>query len=378
MAKDFMAAFLKERAVTESVSNLDTARIIYLPARSLKSNAANFYDVSQIDDLVESIREFGVLSPIGISADRVVFSGHRRLAADLFLLDETGDERYERVPCIERKFVDPLEEKLALLDSNSTARILTPYELMEQAKQYDELLIEAKKQGRAYSGRRRDLIAKKMSLSPAKLGRLSAIDRKLSQKWKEHFRDGRISESVAYEISKLPPVAQSVFLSDITCDVEDIMLMEVREFAEEWHESTTKQTVSAPEPKSEPPKSVSKVETQPTEYVSTAPYENDSDPEIEHEKALDEWRQMAEKSEHGETSVSNRMKNRVSELRESLGLSPSEMAEKLGWFQSEYSGVETSYSPVSWRLYEIAVCFNVSIDWLVGLSDVKQLKGRNV
>ncbi|MCD8355975.1 MAG: helix-turn-helix domain-containing protein [Clostridia bacterium] len=397
--KDFMATFLKERE-EQAVSKLDTAQIVFRSARSLKSNAENFYDVSQIDDLVESIREFGVLSPLGISADGVVFSGHRRLAADLRLLEETGDAKYENVPCIEREFADPLDEKLALIDSNSTARILTPYELMEQAKQYDALLVEAKKQGRIYSGRRRDLIAKKMNVSPAKLGRLSAIDKNLHTGWKEIFRDGRISESVAYEISKLEIAAQEEFLryTEQYENIDYIMLCEVEAFAEECQQSlqeiAPEQTEPAtPEPESPvndqqetpdqgynmyaPDGKPAIVGLPPRELESNEPVQHDteSNQESEHEKTLDQWRKMAEEQEmNEEESTSDHMENRVMDLRNSLGLSKAEMAEKLGWFQAAYSAVETSDSPASWRLYEIAVCFKVSMDWLVGLSDTKQPK----
>ena len=389
---------MKERKAQENVSNLDTEQIIWRPARSLKSNAANFYDVSQIDDLVESIREFGIMSPLGISVDGVVFSGHRRLAADLYLLEETGDAKYENVPCIKRKFADPLEEKLALIDSNSTARILTPYELMEQAKQYDALLVEAKRQGRTYSGRRRDLVAKKMNLSPAKLGRLSAIDKNLNDDWMEIFRDGRISESVAYEISKLEADGQEEFfryscvLSD---DFDNLMLCEVQDFSEEWEESLreateeTKSTAPNPEQK---PASDSQLESMPESDSPAVDQQTQTLEEQEHEETLDKWRKMVEeadepdgdferlgnsiedeegsKSEYDEKiSPCACVGQRFKQLREERGFTRKQMADFLGWYPGTYSATENGDTCSLDRLCEAAKTLGISLDWLVGFSD---------
>lgn len=410
--KDYMSVFFKEREDAENVSNLDTAQIIWRPARSLKSNAANFYDVSQIDDLVESIREFGIMSPLGISVDGVVFSGHRRLAADLYLLEETGDAKYENVPCIERQFTDPLEEKLALLDSNSTARILTPYELMEQAKQYDALLVEAKRQGRTYSGRRRDLVAKKMNLSPAKLGRLSAIDKKLNAEWMKIFRDGRISESVAYEISKLEADGQEEFfryacvLSD---DIDNLMLCEVQDFAEKWEESlreVTEKTESAALNSEQKHASDFQPESIPESESPAVDQKTQTLEEQKHEETLDKWRKMAEEQEAaeaqesaqeqepeqnpvscgkaldqldgmlaavpnvgGESSPYAYICQRFKLLREEMDFTRKQMADFLGWFQGTYSAVENGDACSLDRLCDAAKKLGVSVDWLVGFSD---------
>lgn len=410
--KDYMSVFFKEREDSENVSNLDTDQIIWRPARSLKSNAANFYDVSQIDDLVESIREFGIMSPLGISVDGVVFSGHRRLAADLRLLDETGDVKFENVPCIERKFADPLEEKLALIDSNSTARILTPYELMEQAKQYDELLIEAKRKGRTYSGRRRDLIAKKMNLSPAKLGRLSAIDKNLNADWMQTFRDGRISESVAYEISKLEADGQEEFLRyacALSDSVDDIMLCEVQDFAEEWERSlreVTEKTESAAPNAEQKPASASQLESMPESDSTEADQQVQTPEEQEHEETLDKWRKMAEQQEAAEAPAPARetepeqtssscgkaldqldgliaavpntgresspyayIGQRFTLLREERNFTRKQMADFLDWYPGTYSAVENGDACSLDRLCEAAKKLGVSLDWLVGFSD---------
>ena len=216
--KDFMAAFLREREQSEAVSKLDTVNVTPLATNMIGESSDNFYHVDDIDDLVESIREHGLLHPIVTNNGTTVISGHRRLAAYRRLLAETGDEKYKMIPCIVLHPADPIESEMMMIEANSTARVLTPYELMEQAKRYDALLVKAKEHGYECEGRRRDIVAKMMKVSPAKVGRYAAIDKHLDESWKSLFQQGEISESVAYEISKMDMDTQEsmldIFLDD--------------------------------------------------------------------------------------------------------------------------------------------------------------------
>lgn len=397
--KDFMATFLKERE--KPVSNLDTVNVTPLAINMIGENSDNFYNVDDIDDLVESIREHGLLHPIVTNNGTTVISGHRRLAAYHRLLDETGDEKYKMIPCIVLHPADPIESEMMMIEANSTARVLTPYELMEQAKRYDALLVKAKDHGYEYEGRRRDIVAKMMKVSPSKVGRYAAIDKNLDENWKFLFEQNEISESVAYEISKMEYLAQDAFLDkslDAEGHVKGITLANVQEFEREmnaieeaiYSEEDDLEPKVEPDPELEPQEMSTQGHTlyapdgkpaivglPPRKSEPEKPVQHDivpdPDPETEHEETLDKWRKTVEDQEtQEEESISDRMGNRVMALRESLGLSKAEMAEKLGWFQSAYSAVESSGSPASWRLYEIAVCFDVSMDWLVGLSDTKK------
>ena len=148
--KDFMAAFLREREQSEAVSKLDTVNVTPLAINMIGENSDNFYNVDDIDDLVESIREHGLLHPIVTNNGTTVISGHRRLAAYRRLWAETGNEEYKMIPCIVLHPADPIESEMMMIEANSTARVLTPYELMEQAKRYDALLIKAKDHGYEY------------------------------------------------------------------------------------------------------------------------------------------------------------------------------------------------------------------------------------
>lgn len=388
--KDFMAAFLREREQSEAVSKLDTVNVTPLAINMIGENSDNFYNVDDIDDLVESIREHGLLHPIVTNNGTTVISGHRRLAAYRRLLAETGDEKYKMIPCIVLHPADPIESEMMMIEANSTARVLTPYELMEQAKRYDALLVKAKDHGYEYEGRRRDIVAKMMKVGPAKVGRYAAIDKHLNDNWKFLFQQGEISESVAYEISKMDIDAQESVL-DVFLDDDghvNVTLAEVQRFAADMQKVKEEPD---PEPELEP-----------------EPQEPSYDPEAQHEEVLDKWRKRAEAQEAaktpaptqaqeknpGQTSVScgkaldqldgmlaavpntggesspyAYIGQRFKLLREERDFTRKQMADYLGWFQGTYSAVENGDACSLDRLCDAAKKLGVSLDWLVGFSD---------
>lgn len=339
--KDFMAAFLREREQSEAVSKLDTVNVTPLAINMIGENADNFYNVDDIDDLVESIREHGLLHPIVTNNGTTVISGHRRLAAYRRLLVETGDEKYKMIPCIVLHPADPIEAQMMMIEANSTARILTPYELMEQAKQYDALLVEAKEHGYEYEGRRRDIVAKMMKLSPAKVGRYAAIDKNLDESWKFLFQQGEVSESVAYEISKMDVDAQDAFLDkslDAEGHVKGITLADVQEFEREmnaieeaiYSEEDDLEPKVEPDPELEPQEMSTQGHTlyapdgkpaivglPPRKQEPEKPVQHDvvpdPDPETEHEKTLDKWHKMAEDQEAAEIPAHTQAQEKKSE-----------------------------------------------------------------
>lgn len=385
--KDFMAAFLREREQSEAVSKLDTVNVTPLAINMIGENSDNFYNVDDIDDLVESIREHGLLHPIVTNNGTTVISGHRRLAAYRRLWAETGNEEYKMIPCIVLHPADPIESEMMMIEANSTARVLTPYELMEQAKRYDALLVKAKDHGYEYEGRRRDIVAKMMKVGPAKVGRYAAIDKHLNENWKFLFQQGEISESVAYEISKMDVDAQESVL-DVFLDDDghiNVTLADVQHIVEYLQKEKEKPD---PEPELEP-----------------EPKEPSHDPEAQHEEVLDKWRKMAEDQEAAETPAPTQAQEKRPEqtpiscekglgelsacvpniggesspydyigqrfklLREERNFTRREMADYLGWFNGTYSAVENGDACSLDRLCDAAKKLGVSLDWLVGFSD---------
>lgn len=209
MAKKFnLAALVPEM---EAVSNSDTPRITMIPITDLEPNCNNFYDTSNIDDLVDSIDMNGLLEPLCVfrrtqfSRPYLIFSGHRRFKALLRLRSRDGGTRWDEVPCI--VYPDPHDanrEMVMLIHANSTGRILSSWEKAEQALRLKKALIAMRESGAELPGKIRDLVAEEMQMSSSKLARLDAIQKNLTQrKLKNAWKRGEIGESVAYELSKL-------------------------------------------------------------------------------------------------------------------------------------------------------------------------------
>ena len=214
MAKKFnLAALVPEM---EEVSNSDTPRITMIPITELRPNGGNFYDTSNIDDLVDSIELNGLLEPLCVfrraqgTGQYVIFSGHRRFKALRLLYEKSGFEKWTEVPCI--VYPDPHDanrETVMLIHANSTGRILSNWEKAQQARRLKEALVAMREGGAELPGRIRDLVAEEMQMSASKLARLEAIGNNLTEvRFAKAWREGRLNESVAYELSKLPKARQ--------------------------------------------------------------------------------------------------------------------------------------------------------------------------
>lgn len=214
MAKKFnLAALVPEM---EAVSNADTPRITMIPITELRPNGGNFYDTSNFEDLADSIELNGLLEPLCVfrrgqgTGSYVIFSGHRRFKALRLLYEKSGFEKWTEVPCI--VFPDPHDanrETVMLIHANSTGRVLSNWEKAQQARRLKEALVAMREGGAELPGRIRDLVAEEMQMSASKLARLEAIGNNLTEvRFAKAWREGRLNESVAYELSKLPKERQ--------------------------------------------------------------------------------------------------------------------------------------------------------------------------
>ena len=180
-----------------AVSELDTRTI---PAPLISANAANFYEMSDLEELATSIELTGLLHPIivrpdGDGAYRII-DGERRFRAMTEVLGRT------EVPAIVRVPVNDVIEELMLIEANRTQRKMTAADLSKQAERYTELLAQLRDAGVEIPGRLRDRVAEAMQVSSTKLARLHAIRQNLEPGLLAMFDDGDLSESVAYELSR--------------------------------------------------------------------------------------------------------------------------------------------------------------------------------
>lgn len=186
-------------------------KVIPISVHSLVPSKDNFYSVEQIEELKTSIDMFGikqnlVVRPLEEEGKYKLIAGHRRRLAALKLFEE-GKNEYEFVPCTIEPTDDEILEKLLLITTNATVRQLTDWERIEQAKQMRELLQEYKKNSKL-PGRVRDLIAEALGTSPTQIGRMDAIDRNLTNEFKQELQTGGINISTAYELSGLSEESQ--------------------------------------------------------------------------------------------------------------------------------------------------------------------------
>ncbi len=87
-------------------------KIVLIDTESLLFNPENFYSLSNIDTLMESIKVNGLIEPIIISEDLVVISGHRRLKACIEL-------NLKEIACRFGKFQNNLYSSIALIEANA-------------------------------------------------------------------------------------------------------------------------------------------------------------------------------------------------------------------------------------------------------------------
>lgn len=192
--------------------------VVMLDVEDLMPSKDNFYTTEGINELADAIELSGgieqnlVVKPEAHGKYEVI-AGHRRRLAALKLIGE-GKEEYKKVPCRIKHESDTIKDKLSLILTNSTARELTDWEKVKQAKELKELLTEYKKalmeenkekpkEERVRMGRIREIVAQMLNTSTTQIGRMEAIDNNLSPDFKQELEKGNIGISTAHELSRL-------------------------------------------------------------------------------------------------------------------------------------------------------------------------------
>ena len=198
--------------------------VVMLDVEDLMPSKDNFYSTENIDDLAVSIELVGrieqnlVVKPEAHGKYEVI-AGHRRRLAALKLVAE-GKEEFRKVPCLIKKESDEIRDRLSLIFTNATARQLTDWEKVQQAKELKEVLEEYKKalqeenkgkpkEERERMGRIRDIVAQMLNTSTTQIGRMEAIDNNLSPEFKQELEKGNIGISTAHELSRLDEEGQA-------------------------------------------------------------------------------------------------------------------------------------------------------------------------
>ena len=214
MAKFNMMDLLNNNSkgdVKENIENTHRFKTSQININDLIPSANNFYSTDEegLTDLKDSIELLGLQQNLVIkkieNGKYEIIAGHRRYLAMKKLYEE-GNINFEYIPCkVEEE--DHLKNELRLLMTNSTARELTDWEKIHQAKKLKELLIEYKKREKL-PGRVRDIVANVLNTSTSQIARMESISNNLVKEFQEAMKEEDVKISVAYEISKLPEEKQ--------------------------------------------------------------------------------------------------------------------------------------------------------------------------
>jgi len=192
----------------ESATDIEISRI-----HSFANHPFKVLDDDKMDDLVKSIKQNGVLTPVLVRPDKnnsyEMISGHRRMHAAI----KAG---LETIPAIVRDMDDDTAIIL-MVDSNCQREHILP---SEKAKAYEMKLAAIKRQGQ-----RRDLtsgqVVQKLSVQEVADGSgegYKTVQRfirlnKLTPELMKMVDDGKLKTTPAVELSYLTPEEQEDFLS---------------------------------------------------------------------------------------------------------------------------------------------------------------------
>jgi ParB family chromosome partitioning protein len=196
-----------------------------IPIDKMIPNPVNdeIYEAGEIDELAQSILLAGkvlqnaVVTPADENGNHVIIAGHRRRLACQKLVED-GHSEFGEIPCVVLGEQDNLMQELFLIQTNSTARVLTDAEKVRQAERATAILTELKDR-KQISGRVRDIAAKMLGTTTGQLARYSAISKGLTNETlQEAFEDGRIGVSAAYEASRMDEKGQAALADKVEAD----------------------------------------------------------------------------------------------------------------------------------------------------------------
>lgn len=198
------------------VSKLDTGDVRQIPLVDIDANDKNFFEVDDVQDLMESIEVHGVLQPLVVvqhGQGYRLLAGHRRMKA-LQQLHEADkmDKRWEAAPCVVLPPMSDAMEQMVLIQTNTTARQLSYVEKMEASVRLKKILVKLKDEGVKLPGRLRDIQAEQLEISRTELARMEVIQKNLIPPLMDMLKANKINAAAAYELARLDAEDQTLLL----------------------------------------------------------------------------------------------------------------------------------------------------------------------
>ena len=179
-------------------------QVVMIPSRNIIPNPDNdeIYTIGNMESLKDDIQQHGLRQPLEVipvkdDPDRyMLISGHRRWAA-CGILSACGDSRFDALPCLIRESHGKLDDRIALITANATARDLTDGERLAQYEALKDALTKKKAAGQL-EGKVRDEVCRILGLSTGAAARLNVIASCENEIIKEHLKAGEIGLMEAY------------------------------------------------------------------------------------------------------------------------------------------------------------------------------------
>lgn len=179
-------------------------QVVMIPSRNIIPNPDNdeIYTIGNMDGLKDDIQQHGLRQPLEViqvegEPDRyMLISGHRRWAA-CGILSACGDSRFDALPCLIRESHGKLDDRIALITANATARDLTDGERLAQYEALKDALTKKKAAGQL-EGKVRDEVCRILGLSTGAAARLNVIASCENELIKERLKAGEIGLMEAY------------------------------------------------------------------------------------------------------------------------------------------------------------------------------------
>ena len=239
----------KTKAAAEDNKTKARFRTKDIAIKQMYSNDKNFYSIPDIEQLAQDILAVGLLENLTVVHDPCdrgeyrIIAGERRWRA-LTLLVEKGYEEFSVASCQIKTPAEEHEEMIQLIIAN-TYRNKTVADILEEQKTLEETLKYMKENGltlhgyKLDSGRLRDVIANMMQVSSTKIGQIESINKKLIPEFTEELKEGRLTFSAAYEISKMSKDIQEDILEHHR--EKGLTYKDVKEYAEEQKKAEEEQ-----------------------------------------------------------------------------------------------------------------------------------------
>lgn len=190
--------------------------------KRMYSNDKNFYSMPDIEQLAQQIYAVGLIENLTVAyapcerGEYRIISGERRWRA-LSLLVEQGHKEFEIASCQIKTPAEENEETVQMIIANSY-RNKTMKDVLEEEQELKARLQDMKKRGQTIQGykldegRLRDIIAKMLQLSSAKVAQIENINKNLITEFATELKDEKMTFSAAYEISTMEAEEQEKLL----------------------------------------------------------------------------------------------------------------------------------------------------------------------